>query len=154
MPLEDITNKNFEKYGLSVPLQSVKGKTVHLKNLDDIALTIVRLFKTLNFTSNFNPNFNTSLPIWDSLSKDLIISVTVPCGYDRLFGILGINLYFSSLVEDITYFNNYPEYFYAFVIDVKGINVYLYLSYRVIDNRIISRRYFNASDLSTTDVSF
>lgn len=121
--LEDITSQNFEKYGLNIHVNSIKGAAVVLTKTDDIALTITRFFKTLNFTRASNPSLKISLPIWDSLTKDLIMSVTTPCGKNEKFGILGINLYFSSLVEDITYFNNYPDYFYAFMIDINGMYI-------------------------------
>lgn len=36
------------------------------------------------------------------------------------YGLLGLSLYFSNIVEDITYYSHYQHFTYAFVIDTKG----------------------------------
>lgn len=51
---------------------------------------------------------------------DLYVSLSVACGESGNIGFLGIDLYFSSLVEDITYYSQYEQYSYAFLTTLNG----------------------------------
>lgn len=118
--LNDVSSQNYNKYNVPHFKDTKKGVTIPLFKSKDIGLTIIRLIKTLSVSQKSVPKLQVSLPTWDFQNKDLTISVTIPCGNDENYSIAGTDLYFSSIVEDITYFNNYPEYFYAFMIDTKG----------------------------------
>lgn len=58
-------------------------------------------------------------PITDINSNDVIVSMTQTI---ENFGIFGIDLFLSDLVEDITYHNHYNSS-YAFITDLKGLTV-------------------------------
>lgn len=98
----------------------MQGIAFPLINYEDISLVITRFIKTLKIQNTVLADVQISLPEWDSLSRDLTLSITMPYNHEMDYSILGVSLYFSSIVEDITYFNNYPDYFYAFMIDLKG----------------------------------
>lgn len=51
---------------------------------------------------------------------DLSVAITVPCGIRGEIGLLGLNLYFSNIAEDVTYYSNHQHYTYAFIINCKG----------------------------------
>lgn len=42
------------------------------------------------------------------------------CGKNGEVGLLGMDLYFANLVEDVTYYSNYEHFTYAFIINLKG----------------------------------
>lgn len=48
------------------------------------------------------------------------MSVAVLCGKNGESGLLGMDLYFANLVEDVTYYSNYEYFTYAFVINLSG----------------------------------
>lgn len=58
---------------------------------------------------------------------DLAISATVMCGKEGEIGLLGADIYFSNLAEDVTYYSNYEDFTYAFIINTDGMHLYFYI---------------------------
>lgn len=50
----------------------------------------------------------------------MTISATVACGKDGAAGLLGVDLYFSNIAEDVTYYSNNEEYNYGFILTNQG----------------------------------
>lgn len=55
---------------------------------------------------------------------DLSVSAVVFCGQNGEIGLLGMDLYFANLVEDVTYYSNHEYFSYAFVITINGNNLF------------------------------
>lgn len=45
------------------------------------------------------------------------------CGNNGEIGLLGVDLYFSNLAEDVTYYSNYEDYTYGFILTTQGLVV-------------------------------
>lgn len=43
------------------------------------------------------------------------------CGKNGKIGLLGVDLYFSSIAEDVTYYSNYEDYTYGFILTTEGL---------------------------------
>lgn len=57
------------------------------------------------------------------LFLDLTVSATVACGKEGEIGLLGADLYFSNIAEDITYYSNHEDYTYGFILTMEGLLV-------------------------------
>lgn len=49
--------------------------------------------------------------------------MTVACGKHGEIGLLGTDLLFSNVAEDITYYSNYEDYTYGFILTPGGLAV-------------------------------
>ncbi|KAF0299200.1 VWFA and cache domain-containing protein 1 [Amphibalanus amphitrite] len=118
--LEHITRQDFSRYNISLQKRLTPGKLFVINSTDQLTFQVGKIFDVLNssIASGKLPNF--SLPYWDLVSKDLVVSVTQPCYHvDYFIGILGMDLHLPDLVEDITYFSQTGGR-YAFIIDDHG----------------------------------
>lgn len=87
------------------------------KNL--IKKLVTELFSIFFIKKFINKKIVLHLPVIDQNSNDVIVSMTQTI---ENFGIFGIDLYLSDLVEDITYYNRYNSS-YAFIIDLNGLTI-------------------------------
>lgn len=87
------------------------------KNL--IKKIVTELFSIFFIKKFINKKIVIHPPVIDQNSNDLIVSMTQTI---ENFGIFGIDLYLSDLVEDITYYNCYNSS-YAFIIDLNGLAI-------------------------------
>lgn len=55
--------------------------------------------------------------------SDLSVSATVACGKYGEIGVLGADIYFSNVAEDVTYYSNYEDYTYGFILTTEGLVV-------------------------------
>lgn len=53
---------------------------------------------------------------------DFVATVYVSCGQNIDLGLLGLDVHFSNLAEDITYYSNQVQYTYAFLLNIDGKN--------------------------------
>lgn len=42
------------------------------------------------------------------------------CGKNGELGLIGVDLYFSNIAEDVTYYSNYEDYTYGFILTNQG----------------------------------
>ncbi|XP_017769692.1 PREDICTED: VWFA and cache domain-containing protein 1 [Nicrophorus vespilloides] len=122
--LRDVAEQNYSKYKIDNDYNVNRGIMLMVNSTQGVGLAVARFFNTLeDETTMYDLDFQISLPIWDSFSKELILSATVPCGASGEFGVLGMDLLLANLVEDITYYSNYNDYTYAFLINIAGIAI-------------------------------
>ncbi|XP_005189036.2 VWFA and cache domain-containing protein CG16868 [Musca domestica] len=127
--LTDITSQNYTKYDIEfkdwykADLQQLKGNLFFLTKMQQE--TIIRT-ATAIFQKDFQDPYliktwQVHPPIVDSSSKDSIVSVThaVPP-----FGVVGVNLYLSDLIEDVTSYHYQQQ---QFALSNKGDNSYAFL---------------------------
>ncbi|KAF5289595.1 hypothetical protein FQA39_LY15042 [Lamprigera yunnana] len=121
--LRDIAEQNYTKYNINTTIDSEKGIMLLVNSTQGIGLAAAQFYNVLGNVNYIENEPTVTLPIWDDIAKDLTISITIPCDLDGELGILGIDLYFSNIAEDITYYSNHQRYTYAFLIDVNGIAI-------------------------------
>ncbi|XP_037070715.1 VWFA and cache domain-containing protein 1-like isoform X2 [Pollicipes pollicipes] len=116
--LEHITGQDFSRYNISLKKWLVPGCLFVINATDQLSFQVGKMFDKLNSTMESQHHF--SLPYWDPVSKDLVVSVTQPCYHvDYFIGILGMDLHLPDLVEDLTYFSQIGGR-YAFIVDDHG----------------------------------
>ncbi|KAL1492905.1 hypothetical protein ABEB36_011074 [Hypothenemus hampei] len=122
--LRDIAEQNFTKYNISYTHNYFRksGYMLTVNKTEDIGFVINKFLSVFNNDGTFSADKKISLPHWDPLSRDFTISFTkgVLTGTSNNFMMLGIDAYFSNLVEDITYYSSNQQYSYAFLTDILG----------------------------------
>lgn len=116
--------KNYSKYSTDPTTRMQKGIMLPVNSTQNIGLSIARFLNTLNpdfISYKLEPTL--SLPRWDDVSKDITIAAAIGCGNDSEIGVIGLDIHLPSFIEDVTYYSNYQQYTYAFIVDNKGIAV-------------------------------
>ncbi|XP_050314411.1 VWFA and cache domain-containing protein 1 [Anthonomus grandis grandis] len=122
--LRDIAEQNFTRYNISYDYNPFRkpGYMMTVNKTEDIGFVVNRFFSIFNPNSVFKTSKNISLPHWDPHAEDLTVSFT--SGWTskatQRFALLGVDVYFSNLVEDITYYSSNQLHSYAFLIDLEG----------------------------------
>lgn len=138
--LRDIAEQNYSKYNIESPSDIQRGLTLSVSSAQNVGLAVTRFYNTLDENVSFNTEASVTLPMWDPVSKglnhydrsilyfihfliDLTVSATMACGKNGEIGLLGADLYFSNIAEDITYYSNYEDYTYGFILTMEGLVV-------------------------------
>ncbi|XP_073846645.1 VWFA and cache domain-containing protein CG16868 isoform X2 [Musca autumnalis] len=127
--LTDITSQNYTKYDIDVKdwykgdLQQLKGNLFFLTKMqqDTIIRTATAIFQKDFQDPYLVRTWQVHPPIVDSSSKDSIVSITHAVAP---FGVVGVNLYLSDLIEDV---NSYHYQQQQFAMSNKGDNSYAFL---------------------------
>ncbi|XP_064477328.1 VWFA and cache domain-containing protein 1-like [Ornithodoros turicata] len=121
--LRDIAELNFMKYNVpSAPATGARGSMTVINSTENLGFTIGRFYSSLPFARpEATPVF--SLPWWDSVSKDLLVSISKAVLYrGELLGVIGVDVPLADIAEDIIYSFKYPE-IYSFLVDKSGVAV-------------------------------
>lgn len=142
--LRDIAQQNYSKYNIELPTNMQKGLTLSVSSPQSVGLAVARFYNTLDKNFAFDTESRITLPTWDSISKgmycnlryfsirkifkkmfilDLTISATVACGKNGEIGLLGVDIYFSNIAEDVTYCSNDEDHTYGFILTDQGLAV-------------------------------
>lgn len=119
--LRDIADQNYSKYNIDASDDYQKGVTLSVYSLENIGLAVARFYNVLKDVISYGTAPHMTLPLWDNTSQDMAISAFTPCGKEGDIGMLGMDIYFSNLAEDVTYYSNYEHYTYSFIIDMNGM---------------------------------
>ncbi|XP_061386157.1 VWFA and cache domain-containing protein CG16868 [Musca vetustissima] len=128
--LTDITSQNYTKYDIDVKdwykpadLQQLKGNLFFLTKMqqDTIIRTATAIFQKDFQDPYLIKTWQVHPPIVDASSKDSIVSITHAVAP---FGVVGVNLYLSDLIEDV---NSYHYQQQQFALSNKGDNSYAFL---------------------------
>lgn len=139
--LRDIAEQNYSKYNIESLSDIQRGLTLSVSSAQNVGLAVARFYNTLDENVSFDTEASVTLPMWDPVAKglnhydksiflyfsdfvsDLTISATIACGKNGEIGLLGTDLYFSNIAEDITYYSNYEDYTYGFILTMEGLVV-------------------------------
>ncbi|KAF5272845.1 hypothetical protein FQR65_LT00441 [Abscondita terminalis] len=121
--LRDVAEQNYTKYNMHPVIDVEKGIMLTVNASQTIGFVVAQFYNVLGTTENIDYEPKISLPIWDNIAKDLTVAITVPCDLDGQVSLLGVDLFFSNIAEDITYYSVYPQYTYAFLINMNGTAV-------------------------------
>ncbi|KAK4871749.1 hypothetical protein RN001_015873 [Aquatica leii] len=121
--LRDIAEQNYTKYNIDLFRDVEKGIMLSVNSTQAIGLAVAQFYNVLGAAEYMESEPTISLPTWDNIAKDLTVSITVPCNLDGEVSILGVDLFFSNIAEDVTYYSNYHQYTYAFLINMDGIAI-------------------------------
>lgn len=117
--IADVTTQNFSKYNLSgVFFKPLAGKMVMISkhSFDAHRFVIALMEPFLNDLKFIESGVRIHLPYHEPSTHDTLVTLSVPVGTN---GLMGIDLYLSDLVEDVSYYKQDDES-YAFVIDLHG----------------------------------
>ncbi|XP_059616034.1 VWFA and cache domain-containing protein CG16868 [Phlebotomus argentipes] len=116
--LWDITVQDYRKHKIEGAESSEAGimLTVNKYRMDEVYMNVTALFSQMFKEGHLRENITIHQPYMDPDTKDILVSVTQTC--DR-FGVFGVDLYLNDLVEDVLYYNKYPDS-YAFIVDRNG----------------------------------
>ncbi|CAG9759360.1 unnamed protein product [Ceutorhynchus assimilis] len=122
--LQDIADMNFTKYNILFSQNRFRkpGYMLTLNKTDDIGFVKNKFFSVFNIDNLYTTNEKISLPYWDPHSGDFTISLTLGLMSqpNQTFIMLGSDVYFSNIVEDVTYYSSNQQYSYAFLTDLQG----------------------------------
>ncbi|KAB0801153.1 hypothetical protein PPYR_05507 [Photinus pyralis] len=118
--LRDIAEQNYTKYNIDVLSNVEKGIMLLVNSSQAIGLAVAQFYNIISSGVYSEKEPSISLPIWDQISNDLTVSITMPCDLNGENSVLGADVYFSNIAEDVTYYSNYHSYSYAFLIDMQG----------------------------------
>ncbi|CAG9855267.1 unnamed protein product [Phyllotreta striolata] len=122
----DIAYQNYSKY--NIPYQRdvhrKMGLMLKVDRTESIPFAVERFYSIFNPLSNFKLGTKIHLPTWDKNEKDLIVSFTKGWKRRNNFFMIGIDVYFSNLAEDIIYYRGGQGYSYVFLMDLNGNVVY------------------------------
>ncbi|XP_066248264.1 VWFA and cache domain-containing protein 1 [Euwallacea similis] len=122
--LRDIAEQNFTKHNISYVAHDFRhpGYMLTVNKTDDIGFVVNRFYSVFNTDNLFSTDKKISLPYWDPQTGDFTVSFTSGSQLESggNFNMLGTDVYFSNLVEDITYYSSNQQYSYAFLIDMHG----------------------------------
>ncbi|XP_030748339.1 VWFA and cache domain-containing protein 1 [Sitophilus oryzae] len=119
--LKDIAHQNFSKYNITTYNRfRYPGYMLTVNKTDDIGFVINRFFSIFNTGFLFKTDKQISLPYWDPQSKDLTVSFTSGWMSNNNFVMLGTDIFFSNIGEDLSYYSSNQQYSYAFMTDLQG----------------------------------
>ncbi|KAK8775912.1 hypothetical protein V5799_030743, partial [Amblyomma americanum] len=115
--LRDIAELNFVKYNVpGVPSPELRGAMVAINSTENLSFTMGQFYSALSFHRH-PTSLHFSLPWWDSVSKDLVISISkAVVHHGLLLGVAGIDISVSDMAEDIVYFSRSPDT-YSFLVE-------------------------------------
>ncbi|XP_077499250.1 LOW QUALITY PROTEIN: VWFA and cache domain-containing protein 1 [Amblyomma americanum] len=121
--LRDIAELNFVKYNVpGVPSPELRGAMVAINSTENLSFTMGQFYSALSFHRH-PTSLHFSLPWWDSVSKDLVISISkAVVHHGLLLGVAGIDISVSDMAEDIVYFSRSPDT-YSFLVEKSGVAV-------------------------------
>ncbi|XP_060536991.1 VWFA and cache domain-containing protein 1 [Cylas formicarius] len=119
--LRDIAYQNFTKYNITFNHNVYRkmGYMLTVNKTDEIGFVVSKFYSTFNPSYFFDMKKQITLPHWDPQSSDLTVSFLLSWNYDG-FAMLGTDIYFSNIVEDVAYYSSNQRYTYAFLIDLEG----------------------------------
>ncbi|XP_019765381.2 VWFA and cache domain-containing protein 1 [Dendroctonus ponderosae] len=122
--LRDVADQNFMKHNISHSNNYFRkpGYMMTVNKTEDIGFVMNKFFSIFNSHSGFNTNKKISLPYWDLQSGEFTVSFTRGHTSEntKSFTMIGTDVYFSNMVEDVTYYSSDQQYSYAFLIDLEG----------------------------------
>ncbi|XP_056645974.1 VWFA and cache domain-containing protein 1 isoform X1 [Diorhabda sublineata] len=118
----DIAYHNYSKYNIPFKPNPYRklGMMLKVENLESIPFVVERFYSVFNPHSNFEIGTNIHSPSWDKSENDLMVSFTKGWKRQNKFFMLGVDVYFSNLAEDLVYYSNVQGYSYVFLMDLKG----------------------------------
>lgn len=121
--LRDIAELNFVKYNVpGVPSPELRGAMVAVNSTDNLSFTMGQFYSALSFHQH-PTSLHFSLPWWDNVSKDLVISISKAVAHHSvLLGVAGIDISVSDMAEDIVYFSRSPDT-YSFLVEKSGVAI-------------------------------
>lgn len=120
--LRDIAQMSFCKYNIdSAKTKPQLGLMQSINSSSNLGLVVSRIFNTLNYSRIIDIEPGVSLPSWQETTKDFVATVYVSCGQNIDLGLLGLDVHFSNLAEDITYYSTQGQYTYAFLLNIDGL---------------------------------
>ncbi|XP_028147697.1 VWFA and cache domain-containing protein 1 [Diabrotica virgifera virgifera] len=122
----DIAYQNYSKYNVpSRPNPYRKlGLMMKVDSMESIPFAVERFCYVFNPYSHFETGTKIHLPTWDTNKEDIIVSFTKGWKNQSNFFMLGIDVYFSNLAEDIVYYSGGQGYSYFFLMDLNGNVIY------------------------------
>lgn len=121
--LRDIAELNFVKYNVpGVPSPELRGAMVAVNSTENLSFTMGQFYSALSFHRH-PTSLHFSLPWWDNVSKDLVISISkAVVHHGVLLGVAGIDISVSDMAEDIVYFSRSPDT-YSFLVEKSGVAI-------------------------------
>lgn len=124
--LRDIAEQNYTKYNIESLNYIRKGIMIPVNSTQAIGLAVVRFYNIFDYSNNLTVEPQISLPIWDNVSKgkrkqikcnfpkclfilDATISISTACGTNGNIGLLGLDLFYANIVEDVTYYSGFQD---------------------------------------------
>ncbi|CAN8010542.1 unnamed protein product [Ixodes pacificus] len=121
--LRDIAELNFVKYnvaGVSAP--ELKGAMIPVNSTENLSFTMGHFYSALSFHKH-PTSLHFSLPWWDNVSKDLVISISkAVVHHGVLLGVAGVDVSVSDIAEDIVYFSKRKDT-YSFLVEQSGVAI-------------------------------
>lgn len=120
--LRDIAEQNYNKFNVSFKLNKRRkmGLMLSINSTDSVGFTASHFYTIFNPNSSYKIDKQISLPTWDPINNDQTISLTISWFTNDIFAMLGVDIDFFSLIEDIKYFSNGQENAYAFLMNKHG----------------------------------
>lgn len=118
--LKDIAELNFVKYNVpGVPSPELRGAMVAVNSTENLSFTMGQFYAGLSFRRQ-PTSLHFSLPWWDSVSKDLVISISkAVVHHGLLLGVAGVDISVSDMAEDVVYFSKSQDV-YSFLVEKSG----------------------------------
>lgn len=119
--MTDVANQDFPRYSINpqYPSPVIKGQMLTVSGPRDLTSNVGRFYESFNMT--YRSSVRVSLPFRDSVSKDILLSLTLPCIYDGvIIGVAGIDIALADVVDGITYYSS-ADGSYAFLMNSNGI---------------------------------
>ncbi|KAL1469116.1 hypothetical protein MTO96_004842 [Rhipicephalus appendiculatus] len=121
--LKDIAELNFVKYNVpGVPSPELRGAMVTINSTENLSFTMGQFYSALSFHRH-PTSVHFSLPWFDNVSKDLVISISkAVVHHGVLLGVAGVDISVSDMAEDIVYFSKSQDV-YSFLVEKSGVAI-------------------------------
>lgn len=121
--LRDVAELNFRKYNVpSTAVPDLRGLMVIVNTTENLGFTVGSFYSSLP-SGQHETTAVFSLPWWDNVSKDVLISISKAVLYrGELLGVMGVDVALSDIAEDVIYSFKYPE-MYSFLIEKSGVAI-------------------------------
>ncbi|KAG5899705.1 hypothetical protein JTB14_030097 [Gonioctena quinquepunctata] len=122
----DIANQNYTKYNISHKPSKYRKIGVMLKvnSTESIPFVVERFYSLFNPDSSFDLRNRISVPNSYMDSKGFTLSFTKGWKMNDNFFMLGADIYFSHLAEDLIYYSGNLDYTYVFLMALDGTIIF------------------------------